>query len=84
MHAMSPTAAKGATTALRDAAVLAVVLGEDVKGAEGGFSKEAIGRYEAEMRTYAEEAIRGSLRGGKHLFAMRDFEHLSPVGGRDV
>jgi 2-polyprenyl-6-methoxyphenol hydroxylase-like FAD-dependent oxidoreductase len=50
-HVMSPDTGHGATTALRDAAMLGQVI------RESGVSKEALGRYEAAMREYAGERI---------------------------
>jgi 2-polyprenyl-6-methoxyphenol hydroxylase-like FAD-dependent oxidoreductase len=74
VHAMSPTAAAGAATALRDAANLTKAL------AEGGINSQAIGIYEKEMRIYAGEAIQQSTFGGKMLFGMRPFEELDVLG----
>lgn len=72
-HVMSPTAGVGATCALRDAAMLAEVLGdEDV-------CKEGVGRYEAFMRENAKEDISRSALGGKHMFGIRPFEQLGKV-----
>ena len=72
-HLMSPTSASGATTALRDAEMLARVIGED------GIGLGSVGRYEEAMREYAEGAIRWSLAPGNLLFGMRPFEELKPV-----
>ena len=72
-HVMSPTAGVGATTALRDAAVLADVLGDE------GITTESVGRYEAFMRANGSQAISGSAVGGKHMFGMRPFEELSKI-----
>ena len=72
-HVMSPTAGIGATTALRDAAVLAEVLRDE------GITKEAVGRYEEFMRGNARDGIEKSAMGGKHMFGMRPFEELGKV-----
>jgi 2-polyprenyl-6-methoxyphenol hydroxylase-like FAD-dependent oxidoreductase len=73
IHAMSPTSAAGATTALRDAAFLASAL------SEGVINSASIHIYEAAMRTYAGEVIRWSAMGGKGLFGMQAFDRLSPI-----
>ena len=70
---MSPTAGIGATSALRDAAVLAEVLMME------GVCREGVGRYEAFMRGNAREGIERSAVGGRHLFGMRGFEELGVV-----
>lgn len=72
-HVMSPTAGIGATSALRDAAVLAEVLMME------GVCREGVGRYEAFMRGNAREGIERSAVGGRHLFGMRGFEELGVV-----
>lgn len=71
-HPMAPTAAAGATTAVRDAALLASVLESD------GVSLESMERFEKEMRGYASEPIRRSVFGGKMMFGMQGFE-LEPI-----
>ncbi|KAJ5806685.1 hypothetical protein N7474_010277 [Penicillium riverlandense] len=73
IHAMSPTSAAGATTALRDAAFLARTL------SEGGLNSTSICKYEEAMRVYAGAVIQWSAIGGKWLFGMRSFEELSPI-----
>lgn len=73
IHAMSPTSAAGATTALRDAALLARKLSED------GVNDSSIHQYEEAMRAYAGEVIKWSSMGGEWLFGMRSFEELSPL-----
>ena len=73
IHLMSPTAGVGATTALRDAATLSQILSDE------GINADSVEKYQALMRKYAGEAIKGSFRGGKHLFGMRPFEELKSV-----
>lgn len=73
IHAMSPTSAAGATTALRDAAFLAQTLSET------GLNSTSISKYEDAMRAYAGAVIQWSATGGKWLFGMRSFEELSPI-----
>jgi 2-polyprenyl-6-methoxyphenol hydroxylase-like FAD-dependent oxidoreductase len=73
IHVMSPTAAVGATTALRDAATLAQHL------VEGGINKENIRKYEQHMRAYAGEAIQQSMFGGKIMFGMKPFQQLDVI-----
>jgi 2-polyprenyl-6-methoxyphenol hydroxylase-like FAD-dependent oxidoreductase len=73
VHAMSPTAAAGAATALRDAATLTQLF------VESGISIESIGKYEEQMRVYAGEAIQRSLFGGKMMFGMKPFEQLDTI-----
>ncbi|MCJ1355678.1 MAG: hypothetical protein MMC33_005670 [Icmadophila ericetorum] len=57
VHAMSPTAGIGANTALKGAALLVKILGEE------GILKESIGKYEVSMREFAGEAIEKSGTG---------------------
>lgn len=73
-HVMSPSAAMGATTAVRDAAALAKAIIED------GVNGDSIAKYEEQMRGWAAEALNFSKIGGKSIFGMRDFEDLKPVG----
>lgn len=68
IHVMSPCGGVGAVTALRDAALLARVIGED------GITDLSIAKYEAEMRGYAQLGIQRSFFGGKKMFAQRPFE----------
>lgn len=72
-HAMPPTGGLGATTALTDAAVLGAAL------AAHGVSRRALEVYEAEMRKYADSAIKKSLQGGKMFVNMRDQEEMKPM-----
>ena len=73
VHVMSPTAGVGATTALRDSALLAEVIGE------GGELEEGVKRYEEAMRAWAQDAIVRSQVVGNMLFGMRPFDELGYV-----
>ncbi len=73
VHAMSPTAGVGAVTALRSAALLAQLLGEE------GISVTNLRKYEDEMRKYSGSAIERSFWGGKLLFGMKAFAELKPA-----
>ncbi|KAL9101313.1 MAG: hypothetical protein Q9163_003425 [Psora crenata] len=68
IHVMSPCGGVGAVTALRDAALLSRVIGEE------GITSTSIGKYESEMRSYAQMGIQRSFFGGKKMFAQRPFE----------
>lgn len=68
IHVMSPCGGVGAVTALRDAALLSRIIGEE------GITAGSIGKYESEMRTYARMGIERSFFGGKKMFAQRPFE----------
>ena len=68
IHVMSPCGGVGAVTAIRDAALLSRIIGEE------GISTESIGKYESEMRVYARKGIERSYFGGKKMFAQRPFE----------
>ncbi|KAK9774633.1 putative FAD-binding domain-containing protein [Seiridium cardinale] len=72
-HAMSPTAALGATTALQDTATLLTSI-----RALGAVPK-ALREYEHQMGIYASEALKKTLIGGKAMFGMRAFEDLPRV-----
>lgn len=67
IHVMSPCGGVGAVTALRDAALLSRIIGEE------GITAASIGRYESEMRVYARMGIERSYFGGKKMFAQRPF-----------
>ncbi|KAF5574406.1 FAD NAD(P)-binding domain-containing protein [Fusarium pseudocircinatum] len=69
-HAMSPTAALGATTAIRDAAKIVDAIDQE------GLNPEALRSYEHQMRAYARESLEKSLVGGKAMFGMRAFQDL--------
>ena len=73
VHVMSPTAGVGATTALRDSALLAEVLGKR------GELENGVKRYEEAMRVWAEDAIVRSQVVGKMLLGMRPFSELGYV-----
>jgi len=73
IHPMSPTAAAGATTALRDAATLVGLLSEKENRVD------AIGDYEQQMREYARETILKSAWGGKLLYGKWSFDDMKEV-----
>lgn len=68
IHVMSPCGGVGAVTAIRDAALLAKIIGEE------GISAATIGKYEGEMREYAKMSIQRSYFVGKRMFAQLPFE----------
>lgn len=68
IHVMSPCGGVGAVTAIRDAALLSKIIGEE------GISAASVGKYESEMRAYAGLSIQRSYFGGKKMFAQRPFE----------
>ncbi|KAJ4249119.1 hypothetical protein NW762_012453 [Fusarium torreyae] len=72
-HAMSPTAALGATTAIHDAARIMDAIEQD------GLNPKALRSYEHQMRAYAKESLEKSLMGGKAMFGMREFQDLPKV-----
>jgi 2-polyprenyl-6-methoxyphenol hydroxylase-like FAD-dependent oxidoreductase len=76
-HAMCPTAALGATTALRDANMLSMSLKAH------GLGPQALREYEDVMRKYASEALDNSLLGGRNVFQMRPFDQLPEVWARN-
>jgi 2-polyprenyl-6-methoxyphenol hydroxylase-like FAD-dependent oxidoreductase len=62
IHAMSPAGGSGASTALRDAALLAAELGAAARGEKSAVA--AIGDYERQMRDYGFAAVRAAERAG--------------------
>jgi 2-polyprenyl-6-methoxyphenol hydroxylase-like FAD-dependent oxidoreductase len=66
IHAMTPAGGIGANTALRDAEVLARVLGAANRGECGPM--DAIGAYEAEMRVYGTAAVKQSMEAAGMLY----------------
>ncbi|PVH77085.1 FAD/NAD(P)-binding domain-containing protein [Cadophora sp. DSE1049] len=74
VHAMAPTAAVGAVTALRSAAGLARCLGEGFT--EGMLEEGRLETWEEEMRGFAGEAVERSWFGGKLIFGMKGWEEL--------
>lgn len=65
VHAMMPSTASGAVTALRDAELLSRLIREQ------GLDQESIATYEREMRKYASEAVALSARIGQMSFGLR-------------
>lgn len=65
VHAMMPSTASGAVTALKDADLLARLIGEH------GVSMKSIATYEQEMRRYASEAVATSAKIGQLIFGLR-------------
>jgi 2-polyprenyl-6-methoxyphenol hydroxylase-like FAD-dependent oxidoreductase len=79
-HAMAPTAALGATTALRDTAMFVKhFLQQSSTIASLSLAKEA---YVTEMTAYAQLAMEKALVGGKAVFGMRDCDQLPLFEGR--
>jgi len=62
IHAMPPTGASGAVTALRDAALLGKLI------VEKGAGQDTIRAYEEEMRGYARETVDMSVKAGRFSF----------------
>ena len=75
IHAMAPTAAIGATTALQDSGLLTRML--DQYGTEN--EVEALRKYESSMRKYANEAVNKTLAGGKAMFGMKPLTELPEI-----
>lgn len=73
-HPMAPTAALGATTALKDAATLVrhLVASGDIQAKTAATLKQ----YEADMNEYASAVVTSTLGGGRALFGMKDFDQL--------
>ena len=72
-HAMVPSTASGAVTALRDAALLSSLIREQ------GIVKDSIGKYEEEMRKYGSEEVGLSAKVGRlhiGLGPMAEFDVL--------
>lgn len=67
-HAMMPSTASGAVTALRDAELLTKLIKEQ------GINKESIGSYEEEMRKYASEAVALSAKIGEVSFGLESLK----------
>ena len=74
-HLMSPTAGLGASSALRDAALLGKLLGE-VHSSEGVV--DAVAAYESAMKEYVKKSITWSTGPGKKLFGMKDIPEWKP------
>ena len=72
-HAMEPSTASGAVTALKDAQNLSGLIKEQ------GVTKESIGKYEEEMREYASEAVATSAKVGQKIFGLGAIEDAEEV-----
>ena len=72
-HAMPPTAAVGANTALQDTLALLTSLKQHA------MQPEALKEYERSMVSYATEALRNSFNGGKSVMGMKTFDELPRV-----
>ena len=79
IHSMAPTAALGASTALRDSFHLATNLEKLQDNAGPSDIKKALRQYEAEMRPYAADALNKSAMGGKVMFGFRGWEALPEI-----
>lgn len=81
-HAMAPTAALGATTALRDAGnVIQHLTAEDDAMVEPA---RALRAYEREMEAYAVEALAKSMVGAKRIYGVKPFEELPIIDMRST
>ena len=72
-HTMSPTSGAGANTALKDSADLCRVIVEE------GISAESIGRFEEQMRQYAQKQIELGFANAKGLWNHPPMEECKPV-----
>ena len=73
-HAMMPSTASGAVTALKDAELLSGLISKQ------GLVKESVAQYEEEMRKYASEAVAVSAKVGQMSFgskALSEYEAIS-------
>jgi hypothetical protein len=69
-HFMPPTGGLGASTALKDAALLSQ------KIQQAGPTAEALRQYEEEMLPYARQAYDMTLIGGRAIFGFKDWEDM--------
>lgn len=76
---MAPTAALGATTALRDSYHLARQLEKLPANPSPADIETALRQYEKEMRVYAAQALEFSAAGGKAVFGFRGFENIPEI-----
>ena len=74
IHNMTPMGGLGANTALRDSELLAKVLAETNE--KRGQVMDAIGRYEKEMRLYANRLVGISRRNAENAGTVRRFQRL--------
>jgi len=76
---VAPTAALGATTALRDSYHLARQLEKLTKESSHAEVQDALRQYEKEMRVYAAQALEFSAAGGKVVFGFRGFGNIPDI-----
>jgi len=76
---VSPTAALGATTALRDSGRLARQLEKLPQNPTPADVEKALRQYEKEMKVYAAQALQMSAAGGKVVFGFRGFEEVPEI-----
>jgi len=76
---VAPTAALGATTALRDAYHLARQLERLGANPDAVNIEGALRSYEREMKVYAAQALEFSAAGGKAVFGFRGFENIPEI-----
>ena len=76
---MAPTAALGATTALRDAYHLGRELEKLTTSSSSAEIEAAFRRYEQDMRVYAAQALDFSAAGGKVVFDFKGFENVPEI-----
>lgn len=76
---MAPTAALGATTALRDSYHLARQLEKLTEKSSPAEIESALRQYEKEMKVYAAQALQFSAAGGKVVFGFRGFENIPEI-----
>lgn len=76
---MAPTAALGATTALRDSYHLAIQLEKHAANPGRLSIAAALRRYEKEMRVYASQALKFSGIGGKLVFGFKGFDAVPEI-----
>ncbi|KAK9782497.1 putative FAD-binding domain-containing protein [Seiridium cardinale] len=78
-HAMPPTGASGANTALKDVELLVAQI---EKHSINGLTAEGIRAYEDEMRKYASEFLKLSFGAAASMIGQKPMEELKPVTDR--